>query len=60
VLHEWDAIPDKEVYPNNIIESHGCPAISSKSFDIIEKIIDNNPGMVILAVESLEKSGKVV
>ncbi|MDO5570209.1 MAG: murein L,D-transpeptidase catalytic domain family protein [Bacteroidales bacterium] len=51
VLHEWDVIPDCEVFPEEIIESHGCPAISSTAFSFIEKIIDDNPGMMIWVVE---------
>lgn len=28
VFHSWDAVPNKEVYPKEIVKSWGCPAVS--------------------------------
>lgn len=36
VLHSWDKIADKEVYPNGTPEGWGCPAVADNSLRIID------------------------
>ncbi len=33
VLHSWDNVPEKEVYPEGTPEGHGCPAVSNKFYE---------------------------
>jgi hypothetical protein len=39
VLHSWEAVPDKEVYPNGIPEDWGCPAISNNTMKIVDALL---------------------
>jgi L,D-transpeptidase catalytic domain len=39
VLHSWEAVPDKEVYPNGTPEDWGCPAISNKTMKIVDALL---------------------
>lgn len=36
VLHSWDKIADREVYPNGTPEGWGCPAVADNSLRIID------------------------
>ncbi len=40
VFHSWEAVPDQEVYPNGTPETWGCPAVSNKSFEIIDPLLN--------------------
>jgi len=48
VLHSWNAVQDKEVYPNGTPEGWGCPAISDDSFRSIDPLLRNSEKPVLL------------
>lgn len=48
VLHSWEIIPEKEVYPQEIALSWGCPAISNDSFRYIDAFIQKQKNQAIL------------
>jgi hypothetical protein len=39
VLHSWELVPDKEVYPGGTPEDWGCPAISNKTLKVVDALI---------------------
>ncbi len=48
VFHSWDAIADKEVYPQGTPEGWGCPAISNNSFKIIDPMLKSSAKSVLM------------
>jgi hypothetical protein len=39
VLHSWEQVPDKEVYPNGTREDWGCPAISNSIMRRVDTLV---------------------
>ena len=39
VLHSWEQVPDKEIYPNGTPEDWGCPAISNHTMKIVDGLL---------------------
>ncbi len=39
VFHSWDKVSDDEIHPRGTPEGWGCPAISNKSFQIIDPML---------------------
>lgn len=50
VLHSWEQVPDKEVYPNGIPEDWGCPAISNNTMKIVDALIRRQKKHLLLWV----------
>ena len=48
VLHSWGAIGDKEVYPESIAESWGCPAVSNRVMVSLDKMLFDKDKDVLL------------
>ncbi len=49
VLHSWEVVPDKEVFPDPIALSWGCPAVSNKVMkDLDQKIQASSNKKVLL------------
>ncbi|MFZ2350928.1 MAG: murein L,D-transpeptidase catalytic domain-containing protein [Bacteroidales bacterium] len=48
VLHSWDRVPDKEIYPRGTPEGWGCPAISNKNMRIIDNMLQDSDRKVLL------------
>lgn len=52
VLHSWDAISDKEVYPNGTPEGWGCPAVSNESMKEIDEILKQNTKVLMWIIKT--------
>jgi uncharacterized protein YijF (DUF1287 family) len=39
VLHSWEAVPDKEIFPNTLAQSWGCPAVSNEVMKKLDKVL---------------------
>ncbi|MCB9197288.1 MAG: murein L,D-transpeptidase catalytic domain family protein [Flavobacteriales bacterium] len=48
VLHSWEAIPHKEVYPNGTPEGWGCPAVSNEFMTYLDGILKDKKKDVLL------------
>jgi hypothetical protein len=48
VLHSWDKVPEDEVYPGGTQEGWGCPAISNKSLELLDKKLKSSKKPVLL------------
>ncbi len=48
VLHSHIHVPDKETYPEHIMESLGCPAVSPVFLAILDKYVKENKKSIIL------------
>ena len=48
VLHSWEKVTDKEVYPNGTPEDWGCPAISNNTMKIVDALIRNQKKHLLL------------
>ena len=47
VLHAWEHVPDKEIYPEPIVMSWGCPTVSIKFLDELDAILKNNKKVLL-------------
>ena len=47
VFHSWDIIEEEEVYPNEIVESWGCPSISNQLMIEMDEILKNKKKSVL-------------
>ena len=47
VLHAWEYVPDKEVYPNPIALSWGCPTVSIKFLDELDEILQKHKKVLL-------------
>lgn len=50
VLHSWELVPDEEVFPKGTPEGWGCPAVSNRSMQIINKKLKSSEKNVLLWV----------
>ena len=48
VLHSWEQVPDKEVYPSGTPEDWGCPAISNNTMKLVDTLIRNQKKHLLL------------
>lgn len=48
VLHSWDAVPDREVYPNYTPLSWGCPAVSDEFMKLLDEKLKKTSKPVLL------------
>ncbi|HJP64531.1 MAG TPA: murein L,D-transpeptidase catalytic domain family protein [Mucilaginibacter sp.] len=39
VLHSWEQVPDKEIYPDGTPEDWGCPAVSNNTMKLVDALI---------------------
>lgn len=39
VLHSWEDVPNREVYPNGTPEGWGCPAVSNEQMKTIDRFL---------------------
>ena len=42
VLHAWEGVPDKEIYPKPLAMSWGCPTVSLAFLDTLDDILKDN------------------
>jgi len=47
VLHAWEHVPDKEVYPKSIAMSWGCPTVSIQFLDALDIILKENDKVLL-------------
>ena len=50
VLHSWNDVSEKEIFPDGTPEGWGCPAVSNASLKIISNKIDSSEKAVLLWV----------
>jgi hypothetical protein len=48
VIHGYDCVPDKEIYPMVLCNSLGCPMVSYNFFDRLSHIIDHSEKPILL------------
>lgn len=48
VLHGWDAVPEKELYPQGVPEGWGCPAVSNHTMTVIDNLLKDRKKPVLL------------
>jgi hypothetical protein len=48
VLHSWEVVSDRAVYPNGTPEGWGCPTISNNSFKIIDPLLKSSAKPVLM------------
>ena len=48
VIHGYDCVPDKEIYPRVLCNSFGCVMVSYKFFDTISRIIGKTEKPIVL------------
>lgn len=48
VLHSWDAITDREVYPDGTPEGWGCPAVSNTFMKQLDQLLQHRRKPVLL------------
>jgi len=48
VLHSWEQVPDKEVYPNGTPEDWGCPAISNNTMKLVDALLRDQKKHLLL------------
>jgi len=47
VLHAWEHVPDKEMYPKPLALSWGCPTVSIKFLDELDEILKENEKVLL-------------
>lgn len=52
VLHSWEAVPEKEVYPEGTPEGWGCPAVSNESMKEIDELLKTNKKVLMWIIKS--------
>ena len=52
VLHSWNSVPEKEVYPNGTPEGWGCPAISNHTMQAVDALIRKQRTTMLLWIYS--------
>jgi len=50
VIHGYDCVPDKEIYPMVLCNSEGCAMVSYNFFDKLSRIINNSDKPILLWV----------
>jgi hypothetical protein len=48
VIHGYDCVPDKEIYPMVLCNSLGCPMVSYTFFDRLSRIIERSDKPIVL------------
>jgi hypothetical protein len=48
VIHGYDCVPDKEIYPMVLCNSLGCPMVSYRFFDRLSNIIEHSEKPILL------------
>lgn len=48
VLHGYDCVPDKYLYPEYLCNSEGCPMVSYKFLDLLSSFIDKSTKPILL------------
>lgn len=48
VIHGYDCVPDKEIYPRVLCNSFGCPMVSYKFFNKLSSIINQSDKPILL------------
>ncbi|MDY7396216.1 murein L,D-transpeptidase catalytic domain family protein [Aureibaculum sp. 2210JD6-5] len=51
VLHAWEGVPNEEIYPKPLATSYGCPTVSIKVLDELDKIFKENEKVLLYSVE---------
>jgi len=47
VLHAWEHVPDKEIYPKPIVMSWGCPTVSIKFLDELDVLLKKHKKVLL-------------
>lgn len=51
VLHAWEGVPDKEIYPKTMVMSWGCPTVSVNFLDKLDVILKKNKKVLLYSFE---------
>lgn len=51
VLHAWEHVPDKEMYPKSLALSWGCPTVSIQFLDELDVILKENDKVLLYSFE---------
>jgi hypothetical protein len=51
VLHAWEHVPDKEIYPKSLALSWGCPTVSIQFLDELDKILKENDKILLYSFD---------
>jgi len=51
VLHAWEHVPNKEVYPKPLALSWGCPTVSIKFLDELDEILKENEKVLLFSFD---------
>ncbi len=51
VLHAWEHVPDKEVYPKSIALSWGCPTVSINFLDELDELLKENDKVLLYSFD---------
>ena len=52
VLHSWEAVPNKEIYPKHAPNSLGCPMVSNEMMSLLDDKLKNKKTPVLLWIYS--------
>ena len=56
MLHSWDMVQNKEVYPKGCPEGWGCPAVSNEMMTFLDGLFKQSDGAVLLWIYRSEAS----
>ena len=56
MLHSWDMVQNKEVYPKGCPEGWGCPAVSNEMMTFLDGLFKQSDGAVLLWIYRTETS----
>jgi len=51
VLHAWEGVPNKTIYPLNLATSWGCPTVSQDFLDKLDEILKKEKGILLYSFE---------
>lgn len=51
VLHAWEHVPDKEIYPKPIVMSWGCPTVSIKFLDELDVLLKKHKKVLLYSFD---------
>lgn len=52
VLHSWEKVADHEIFPNGTPEGWGCPAVSNKIMEKLDKLLRHSKKPVLLWIKN--------
>jgi uncharacterized protein YijF (DUF1287 family) len=58
VLHSWDAVPNHEIYPNQLVQSWGCPAVSNELMRKLDVVLQKQKKPTLLWIYTPNENTK--